>query len=88
MYERRGRRPLQVGQRLASLNLFWFYRKTPCKIVNFVSLFPAPGPEIANSKYTGPLTGTPAALSTAINSPANWAHHATNDLGIIPERAS
>ncbi|MEL1255957.1 T9SS type A sorting domain-containing protein [Flavobacterium sp. DGU38] len=52
--------------------------------VNCVSLFPAPGPEIANSKYIGTLTGTSAALSAAINNPANWSHHATNDLGITP----
>ncbi|MFD1628881.1 Ig-like domain-containing protein [Pseudopedobacter beijingensis] len=52
--------------------------------VNCVSLFPAPGPEVANSKYTGTLTGTPTALLAAINNPANWDHHASNDLGITP----
>jgi hypothetical protein len=52
--------------------------------LNCVSLFPAPGPEIANSKYSGTLTGSVAALLASINNPANWSHHATNDLGIVP----
>lgn len=52
--------------------------------VNCISLFPAPGPEIPNSKYTGPLTGSKAAILASINNPANWGHHPTNDLGITP----
>lgn len=52
--------------------------------VDCISLFPAPGPEIANSKYTGTLTGSKAAILASINNPANWSHHATNDLGITP----
>lgn len=52
--------------------------------VNCISLFPAPGPEIPNSKYTGSLTGSKAAILASINNPANWAHHPTNDLGITP----
>ncbi len=52
--------------------------------VNCISLFPAPGPEIPNSKYTGTLTGSKAEILASINNPANWAHHNTNDLGITP----
>jgi hypothetical protein len=52
--------------------------------VNCISLFPAPGPEIPNSKYTGSLTGSKAAILASINNPANWGHHNTNDLGITP----
>jgi hypothetical protein len=51
--------------------------------VNCVSLFPGVA-EVANSKYSGTLTGTVAALLTSINNYANWSHHATNDLGIVP----
>ncbi|MGE6354955.1 T9SS type A sorting domain-containing protein [Flavobacterium sp. NPDC079362] len=53
-----------------------------------ISLFPAPGPELANSKYNGTLTGTVANLLLSINNPANWLHNPaatpTLDLGIIP----
>ena len=52
--------------------------------VNCISLFPVPGPEIPNSKYTGSLTGSKAAILASINNPANWGHHNTNDLGITP----
>ncbi|WDO14364.1 T9SS type A sorting domain-containing protein [Flavobacterium sp. WW92] len=45
---------------------------------NCISLFPAPGPEYANAKYNGTLTGTSIALRAAINNPANWIHDATN----------
>ena len=51
--------------------------------VNCVSLFPGVA-EVANSKYSGTLTGTVAALLASINNYANWSHHATNDLGIVP----
>ncbi|MPT36257.1 MAG: hypothetical protein E2604_14510, partial [Flavobacterium sp.] len=49
--------------------------------VNCISLFPAPGPESANNKYTGTLTGTAAALRASINTAANWAHNGSNTLG-------
>ncbi|WP_164108667.1 MULTISPECIES: MBG domain-containing protein [Sphingobacterium] len=52
--------------------------------INCVSLFPAPGPEVANSKYTGTLTGTAAAVRASINNYLNWGHHASTDLGIVP----
>ena len=52
--------------------------------VNCVSLFPAPGPEVANSKYSGTLTGTATVLRAAINNPANWIHDGTASLGITP----
>ncbi|WP_164881234.1 T9SS type A sorting domain-containing protein [Pedobacter chitinilyticus] len=52
--------------------------------VNCVSLFPDPGPEVANSKYTGTLTGSASALRAAINNPANWVHDGTASLGILP----
>ncbi|MEZ0006943.1 hypothetical protein ABH942_002321 [Flavobacterium sp. 28YEA47A] len=42
--------------------------------VNCISLYPAPGPEFANAKYNGTLTGTSIALRAAINNPANWMH--------------
>ena len=51
--------------------------------LNCVSLFPGVT-EVANSKYTGTLTGTVSALRAAINNPANWAHSATASLGILP----
>jgi len=51
---------------------------------NCISLFPFPGPEVANNKYIGSLTGTVTALLTSINNPANWTNHTTNDLGITP----
>jgi hypothetical protein len=55
---------------------------------NCVSLFPAPGPELPNSKYTGTLTGSVASLLSSINNPANWSHNPpaspTLDLGILP----
>ncbi len=47
--------------------------------VNAISLFPAPGPELDNSRYTGTLTGTPDAVRMAIHNPANW----TGDAGPI-----
>ncbi|KAF2517456.1 hypothetical protein E0W68_10820, partial [Flavobacterium salilacus subsp. salilacus] len=49
--------------------------------VNCISLFPAPGPELDNSKYTGTLTGTASAVRAAINNPANWS--GTDDPGTI-----
>jgi hypothetical protein len=42
--------------------------------VNCISLYPAPGPEFANAKYNGTLTGTSIALRAAINNPSNWIH--------------
>ncbi|MDW8850808.1 T9SS type A sorting domain-containing protein [Flavobacterium sp. MMLR14_040] len=54
---------------------------------NCISLFPAPGPEIVNSKYIGTLTGTVAELLAKINNPSStyWSHSTgTTDLGIIP----
>ena len=44
--------------------------------VNCISLFPAPGPEIANSKLksTVTLSGTSAQVLATINNPANWDH--------------
>lgn len=50
---------------------------------NCIALFPGT-PEIANSKYTGTLTGTVAALLLSINNYGNWTHNATTDLGITP----
>ncbi|WP_175460295.1 MBG domain-containing protein [Flavobacterium frigoris] len=52
--------------------------------VDCISLFPSPGPEVSNSKYTGTLTGTAVALRASINNPANWAHDGTTSLGILP----
>ncbi|MTD69259.1 T9SS type A sorting domain-containing protein [Flavobacterium sp. LC2016-13] len=55
--------------------------------VNCISLFPAPGPEIANSKYIGTLTGTVDELLAKINNPSStyWSHSTgATDLGIIP----
>ncbi len=52
--------------------------------VNCISLFPAPGPEQAYSKYNGTLTGTAAALRAAINDTANWAKSGTASLGLLP----
>ncbi|MBN9282806.1 SprB repeat-containing protein [Flavobacterium sp.] len=52
--------------------------------VNCISLFPAPGPELAYSKYNGTLTGTAAALRAAINNTANWTKIGTATLGILP----
>ncbi|WP_343533460.1 T9SS type A sorting domain-containing protein [Pedobacter sp.] len=52
--------------------------------VNCISLFPAPGPEQAYSKYTGTLTGTATALRTAINNTANWTKTGTATLGLLP----
>ena len=40
--------------------------------VNCVSLYPAPGPELDNNRYTGTLTGTSTALLAAINDRTNW----------------
>lgn len=40
--------------------------------VNCISLYPAPGPERDNSRYTGTLTGTSAALLASINNASNW----------------
>ncbi|KAF2507488.1 hypothetical protein E0W72_11460, partial [Flavobacterium arcticum] len=40
--------------------------------VNCIALFPAPGPELDNNKYTGTLTGTAAVVRAAINNPVNW----------------
>ncbi|MEZ0130268.1 SprB repeat-containing protein, partial [Flavobacterium sp. LBUM151] len=54
---------------------------------NCISLFPAPGPEMANSKYIGTLTGTVAELLAKINNPSStyWSHSTgTTDLGITP----
>jgi hypothetical protein len=44
--------------------------------VNCISLFPAPGPEIANSKLksTVTLSGTSAQVLATINNPVNWDH--------------
>ncbi|WP_277012332.1 T9SS type A sorting domain-containing protein [Flavobacterium lindanitolerans] len=50
--------------------------------VNCISLYPAPGPEFANAKYNGTLTGTSIALRAAINNPANWMHDNSNSTAI------
>ncbi|WP_165828934.1 T9SS type A sorting domain-containing protein [Flavobacterium sp. HTF] len=44
--------------------------------VNCISLFPAPGPEVANSKLKSSVTlvGTSAQVLATINNPANWDH--------------
>jgi len=52
--------------------------------VNCISLFPAPGPEQAYSKYSGTLTGTATALRAAINNTANWTKTGTASLGLLP----
>ena len=52
--------------------------------VDCISLFPAPGPEVANAKYNGTLTGTSIALRAAINNPANWISIATPAYTITP----
>lgn len=52
--------------------------------VDCISLFPAPGPELAYSKYNGTLTGTASALRASINNPANWTKTGTATLGILP----
>ncbi|RKS21943.1 putative secreted protein (Por secretion system target) [Flavobacterium endophyticum] len=52
--------------------------------VDCISLFPAPGPELANAKYNGTLTGTSIALRAAINNPANWVSANTPVYGITP----
>jgi len=51
---------------------------------NCVALFPAPGPEIANSKYNGTLTGTVADLLLKINDYNNWIHDASTNYAITP----
>ena len=56
---------------------------------NCISLFPAPGPEYPNAKYTGTLTGTKADLLLSINNPANWTNDFIDDpdlsvLNILP----
>ena len=50
--------------------------------VNCISLYPAPGPEFANAKYNGTLTGTSIALRAAINNPANWMHDNSTSTAI------
>ncbi|RXM41795.1 MBG domain-containing protein [Flavobacterium sp. YO64] len=55
--------------------------------VTCISLFPAPGPEQANSKYIGTLTGTTTDLLAKINNPSAlyWSHSSgAADLGITP----
>ncbi|MEN2401101.1 T9SS type A sorting domain-containing protein [Flavobacterium sp. MC2016-06] len=54
--------------------------------VNCISLFPAPGPEIANSKLMSSVTlaGTAAQILATINNPANWDHNATANYTITP----
>ncbi len=49
--------------------------------VNAISLYPSPGPELDNSKYTGPLTGKVSEIRDSINNPANWT--GTNNSGTI-----
>lgn len=48
--------------------------------VNCISLFPAPGPELDNNKYTGSLVGTADAVRAMIHNPANW--FGTNEVTI------
>ncbi len=48
--------------------------------VNCISLFPAPGPELDNNKYTGSLVGTAADVRAMIHNPANW--FGTNDISL------
>jgi len=52
---------------------------------NCISLFPAPGPEYPNAKYTGTLTGTKASLLLSINNPANWVNDNNDspDLSVL-----
>ncbi|MET3026474.1 MBG domain-containing protein [Flavobacterium sp. UW10123] len=45
-----------------------------------ISLFPAPGPEHANAKYNGTLTGNVADLLLSINNPANWLVDTTDNV--------
>jgi hypothetical protein len=46
---------------------------------NCISLFPAPGPEVANSRFKFiSLTGSATDIRASINNPANWDHNATN----------
>jgi len=52
--------------------------------LNCISLFPAPGPEIANSKFNGTLTGTAADIMEIINTPGNWIHDTANNYTITP----
>lgn len=49
--------------------------------LNCISLFPAPGPEYPNAKYTGTLTGTKTSLLSSINNPTNW----VNDNNDVPD---
>jgi len=40
--------------------------------IDCIALFPAPGPELDNNKYTGSLVGTAAGVRSMIHNPANW----------------
>ncbi|WP_424492930.1 MBG domain-containing protein [Salinimicrobium sp. GXAS 041] len=52
--------------------------------VNAVSLFPAPGPEVDNAKYNGPLSGTADEIRTLINNPSSWISDNNNPYDISP----
>ncbi|OXB00905.1 hypothetical protein B0A72_19260 [Flavobacterium pectinovorum] len=52
--------------------------------LNCISLFPAPGPEVANSKFTGTLTGSAVDIMTSINTYTNWSHNGTVNYTITP----
>ena len=52
--------------------------------VNCVSLFPAPGPEMDNAKYSGSLVGTSTVVRAAIHNPANWTFNDAAAISIQP----
>lgn len=52
--------------------------------VNCLSIFPAPGPELDNSKYTGPLSGASASVLADIMNLANWSSDDVTPYPIAP----
>ncbi len=55
-------------------------------MVNCVSLYPAPGPELDNDRYTGTLTGTSTALLALINNPSNWTAGSNGAIPVDPSQ--